>query len=220
MKSSPSCLSENLFEILLASEAFWLQTQPPSYPPFSFTLLHLDDVGQNIISWHKFLPPCCFCWPWTRLNDSGSGNNILCFLAHCKCKCRLIRRKVVVFGAWVLGTKVCHAYKLTAFPSWMNTMARLYLNLRSLYLLCMGGQGLEKKSMFLVYPRETNHFHLTVKLQFHLSHRSRRVGFMLLSVIWSVTSMPLRSDQASGRQDEIRVFMKMSRELFVLLSDP
>lgn len=72
----------------------------------------------------------------------------------------------------------------------------------------------------LVYPRETNHFHLTVKLQFHLSHRSRRVGFMLLSVIWSVTSMPLRSDQASGGQDEIRVFMKMSRELFVLLSHP
>ena len=82
---------------------------------------------------------------------------ILYFLTHCKCKCRffffffckcrLIPRKVAVFGAWVLDTKVCHTYSSMLFhfeqASWPLFKAEITL-------LCMEGQGLDKESIFSV----------------------------------------------------------------------
>ena len=72
---------------------------------------------------------------------------ILYFLTHCNCKCRLIPRKVAVFGAWVLDTKVCHTYSSMLFhfeqASWPSFRAEITL-------LCMEGQGLDKESIFSV----------------------------------------------------------------------
>ena len=73
---------------------------------------------------------------------------ILYFLTYCKYKYRLIPRKVAVFGAWVLDTKVCHTYSSMLFhfeqASWPLFRAEITL-------LCMEGQGLDKESIFSVW---------------------------------------------------------------------
>lgn len=148
---------------------------PSSYPFFSLSCFILLITCPNIISWRKFLLLCCLCWPWVRLNDSSNGN-ILYFLAHCKCKCRLIPRKVAVFGAWVLGTKICHPYKLSPLNS-EQTIWPLFKAEITLFVMYRRTRSGEGKLIFTL-SYQTIHFHLTMKLQFHLSHRYRKFDFM------------------------------------------